>query len=192
MFCVKGLCLLYFHHVKDEFKSYCSFCYVCGEMIFKSERWNFTPLIKKLYDLHFWFKVGDQGKSWATRICYVTCVRLPTGWVNSSRKMLFAFPMVWEELRDHASGCFFCFSNIKKDHLQIQTHSESSSLAIYIRTMRSVAHSEDLPVPKPLTFSNDNSDSDENRRQQVGKSVDFDPTSEASCFSSELRLLTER
>jgi len=189
MFCVKGLCLLYFHHAKKEFKSYCTFCYVYGEMISKSQRWNFTPFIKKWYGIHFWFKVGDQDKSLATRICCVTCVRLPTAWVNCSRKMPFAFPMVWGELRDHASGCFFCFSNIRRITSKSRHTVNHPALP---STMRPVQQSEELPVPKPPTFSNDNSDSDENLRRQVGDNVDFDPTSEASCFSSELHLLTER
>ena len=158
-------------------------------MIFKSQRRNFTPLIKKWYDLHFWFKVGDQDKSWVTRICYVTCVRLPTGWVNCSRKMPLAFPMVWRELRDQVSGCFFCFSNISRITSKSRHTVNHPALP---SAMRPVPQCEELPVPKPPTFSNDDSDSDEDRGQQVGDNVDFDPTSEASSSSSELHLLTER
>ena len=50
------------------------------------------------------------------------------------------------------------------------------------------AHSKELPVPKPpenLTFSNDNSGSDEEHRQQEGDNVDCDLTFEASCSSAE-------
>jgi len=53
MFCVKGLCLLYFHHVKEMFKSslhlllcVCVCVCVCGEMTFKSQRPKFILLIK--------------------------------------------------------------------------------------------------------------------------------------------------
>ena len=136
-----------------------------------------------VFDIYFGSKVGDQDKSWATRICCVTCVRIPTGWVNCSRKMAFAFPMVWGELRDHASGCFFCFSNIRRITYKYRHKVYHPALP---SIMRPVPHSKELPVPKPPTFSNDNSDSDENRGQQVADNVDIDPTSEASCFSSEI------
>jgi hypothetical protein len=49
-------------------------------------------------------------------------------------------------------------------------------------------------LPKPLdnlTFSDDNSDSDKDHEQQEGDSVEYDPTFEASCSSSQLNLLTK-
>jgi hypothetical protein len=60
--------------------------------------------------------------------------------------------------------------------------------------MSPVPHSAELP-PKPLenlTFSNNNSDYDDDHRQQEGKNVYCDPTFEASCFSPEPLLLTQR
>jgi len=57
-------------------------CYVCGEMTFQFQRRNFTPLIKKCCELYFGCKVGNQDKSWAPRVCCITCVRLLTGRVN--------------------------------------------------------------------------------------------------------------
>jgi hypothetical protein len=56
-----------------------------------------------------------------------------------------------------------------------------------------VPHSAELPVPKApenLTFSNDNSDSDEVHGQQEGDNVDCDLTFEASCYSPQPHLLT--
>jgi len=58
--------------------------------------------------------------------------------------------------------------------------------------MRPVPHSEELPVPKPLeilTFNDDNSDSDKDRRPQERDKTDCNPTFEASCSSSELHLI---
>ena len=69
-----------------------TFCYVCGEMTYKSRRQNFTPLIKKWYELYF-CTVSDQDKSWATHFRYVTCVRQLTGWVHDLCQMMFAIPM---------------------------------------------------------------------------------------------------
>jgi hypothetical protein len=56
-----------------------TFCYVCGELIFKSQRQNFFPLIKKCYEVYFGCKVSDQDKSWVPHICCATSVRLHTG-----------------------------------------------------------------------------------------------------------------
>jgi len=53
-----------------------------------------------------------------------------------------------------------------------------------------VPHSADLPVSKPpdMSFSDDNSDSDEGHGQQEGKNSDCDPTFGASCTPSESHL----
>jgi len=81
--------------------------YVCGEMTFQFQKRNFTPLIKKCYELYFRCKVGDQDKSWAPHICCVTCVRLLTGCVNGSHKMPFAVPLGWRESKYHSSDSYF-------------------------------------------------------------------------------------
>jgi hypothetical protein len=65
------------------------------ELTFKSQRRNFTQLIKKRYEFYYGCKEDDTVKRWAPHICWVTCVRLPTGWENGSRQMSFAVPMVW-------------------------------------------------------------------------------------------------
>jgi hypothetical protein len=45
--------------------------------------------------------------------------------------------------------------------------------------------------PINLTFSDENSYSDEDHRQQEGDNIDCDPTFEVSCFSSEPHLLLQ-
>jgi len=60
--------------------------------------------------------------------------------------------------------------------------------------MRPVPHSKELPVTKPPvnpTFSDENSDSDEDQGQCVGDNSDCDPTFKASCPPSEPHLLTQ-
>jgi len=60
--------------------------------------------------------------------------------------------------------------------------------------MRPVPQIEGLPVSKfsgNLTFSDDNSDPDEDHGQQEGDNVDCDPTFETSGSSSEPSLLTQ-
>ena len=58
---------------------------------------------------------------------------------------------------------------------------------------RPVPRSGEFLVPKPpknLTFSDNNSDSDEDHGQQ-GDNTDCNPTFEASCSPSETHLLTQ-
>jgi hypothetical protein len=91
-----------------------NFCYVYGELTFKSQRKNITHVVKKSYELYFGCKVGDQDKSWAPHICCASCVTLLTSWLNGkSRHMPFAVPMVWREPKDHSTDCYFCITKIK-------------------------------------------------------------------------------
>jgi len=58
--------------------------------------------------------------------------------------------------------------------------------------MRPVQHSEvACTTSSGKSFSDDNSGSDEAHGQQEGDNVDCDPTFEASCPSSEPKLLTQ-
>jgi len=87
-FCLSNTALLMILH-----------CVVCVELTFRSQRQNFTPLVKKCYELYFGCKVGDL-------------VTLLTGWVNCSRQMPFAVLKVWKELKNHSSDCYTCLTNI--------------------------------------------------------------------------------
>jgi hypothetical protein len=39
-----------------------SFCYICGEMVLKSQRNALSKLVRKAYELYFGCKIGDEGK----------------------------------------------------------------------------------------------------------------------------------
>lgn len=162
-----------------------TFCYVCGELTFKLQRRNFTPLIKKCYQLYFGCKVGDQDKSWAPHICCVTCSRLLTGWANGSRHMPFAVPMVWREPKDHSSDCYFCLTNTtgitsKSKHTLKYPNIPSA--------IRPVLHSDDLPIPNhPVSIDiNENPSSEEDQNED--HSDRHDPSFEVS---NEPHLLTQ-
>jgi hypothetical protein len=95
--------------------------------------------------------------------------------------------MVWMEPEEHSADGYFCSANIrgitsKSKHTVEYPH--------FLYAMRSVPHSEELPVPKPpnLTFSDDISDSGED---QEGDNIDCHPTFVASCSSFEPHLLTQ-
>ena len=96
--------------------------------------------------------------------------------------MLFTIPMVWSEPKDHLSDCYFCLTSITVITSKSEHTVKYSDMA---PAMRPISHSEEFPVPKPLenlTFSVDNSDSDDHG-QQEWDNVDCDPTSEASSSS---------
>ena len=102
---VKGLCLLYFIKPRKCLNRPDIFCYECGEVTFRFQKLNFTPLIKKCYKLYFVCKMADQDKSWAPHICCVTCARLLTGWVNFSHRITFAVTTIWREPKDRLFYC---------------------------------------------------------------------------------------
>ena len=63
VFCVKGLCLLYFRHAKKDLYHPDTFSFAFIHMTFKLQRRNLSLLIKKCYGFYFGRKVGVQVKS---------------------------------------------------------------------------------------------------------------------------------
>ncbi|UYV65551.1 hypothetical protein LAZ67_3004671 [Cordylochernes scorpioides] len=158
------------------------FCYICGELTFKVQRRNFTPLIKKCYELYFGVKVGDQDKTWAPHHCCVICVRHLTGWIKGERHMPFVVPMIWREPKDHSSDCYFCLTKTTGITSKSRHTVEYPDLP---SAMRPVPHSDILPVPQPpenVIFSDDDSD----RREQQ-----WDDTNFETGALSEPHLLTQ-
>jgi len=45
-----------------------NFCYICGDLTFKDQRRNLTPVVTKFYKLYFGCKVGGQDKKRAPKI----------------------------------------------------------------------------------------------------------------------------
>ena len=45
-----------------------SFCYICSEVVWKSQRKPLSKLVRKAYELYFGCKIGDQDKVWAPKI----------------------------------------------------------------------------------------------------------------------------
>ena len=166
-----------------------AFCYICGEVTFKSRRLSFTPLIKKCYESYFGCKVGDQDKSWAPHFCCVTCARLLTAWARGSCCMPFAIPMVWREPTDHVSDYYFCLTNITGVTAKSKHTVQYPNLP---SAMRPVPRSAELPVPKPptnMTLSDcESSDEDVG---QANNHMYFDPTFAGACSSNEPHLLTQ-
>ena len=85
------------------------FCYICGSLTFKKNKRNISSHVKRLYELYFGIKVGDQEKPWAPHICCSRCFSYLTRWSKGKMKSLpFGIPMIWRESQDHLTDCYFC------------------------------------------------------------------------------------
>jgi len=85
-----------------------SFCYICGELTFSSQKIAVTPIIRKTYHLCFGCQVGDQDKSWDPHLCCNVCAtNLRSGLSHKRRSVPFAIPTIWREQTDNISDCHF-------------------------------------------------------------------------------------
>ena len=166
-----------------------AFCYICGEVTFKSRRRTLTPLIKKCYEHYFVCKVGDQDRSWAPHFFCVTCARRLVVWAKGSRFMPFAIPMVWRDPTNHVSDCFFCFTSITG------VKAKSKHIVQYpnlLSVMRPLTHSAELPVPKPPTnMTLSDSESSDEEVGQTESNMDCDPTFAGATSSNEPHQMTQ-
>ena len=166
-----------------------AFCYICGDVIFKSRRRSFTPLIKKCFERYFGCKVGDQNKSWAPHFCCVTCARLLAAWAKGSRSMPFVIPMVWREPTDHVSDCYLCLTSIPSVKAKSKHTVQYPNLP---SAMRPKPHSVELPVPKlPTNMTLGDSESTDEDIGQANKNMDCVLTFSGVCSSNEPLLLTQ-
>ena len=124
-----------------------SFCYICGELVLKSKHRNITPTIKFAYEQYFGCKLGDQDKCWAPHISCQRCAKVLLAWIQGVRKQMpFAIPMIWTEPTNHATDCYFCLSKICGFNMKGKNSLKYPNVSSAIRP---VAHSKELPVPKP-------------------------------------------
>ena len=63
------------------------FCYICGELTFAKEKHSITSHIKKMYKEYFDCYLGDQDKSWAPHVCYLTCVKTLSAWYTGKKRL---------------------------------------------------------------------------------------------------------
>ena len=123
------------------------FYYICGEMTASKYRQKITDPIKKLYLAYFGCALGDQDKSWAPHVCSLGCCNRLNKWFAGKKPTLpFAVPMVWRELKDHATDCYFCLTNTQGYNHIARKKIVYPSLP---STIRPVEHSDELSVPIP-------------------------------------------
>lgn len=165
-----------------------NFCYVCGELTFKSQRRCFTPLVRKCYQLYFGCSVGDQDKNWAPHYICCTCVKRLTGWANGERNMNFGVPMIWREPKDHSSDCYFCMTQIKGITSKSKHTVQYPNLPSAIRP---VPHNAELPVPQPPAHLTVDEDYVLEATAEVQHEEEDDPTYVGSTSTFEPHLITQ-
>ena len=169
-------------------------CYVCGEVMFASQKRKITAVVKKVYHHYFGCKVGDQDKSWAPQYCCDTCVTNLHQWLNKKRtSMPFAIPVVWREPTDHSSNCYFCMippvakGISRKKKWTVEYPYIPSALCL-------VPHGEELPIPVPLksyTLDSDDHHDDDQDSADPELSTSADPDFELLHCSPEPHLISQ-
>ena len=88
------------------------FCYICGKIMTKNSRRNFTEYIIQLYENCFNAQVINQNELWAPNYlcntCYTSLMRWKSG--NTSA-MKIKVPMIWREPDNH-DDCYFCATKV--------------------------------------------------------------------------------
>lgn len=172
-----------------------NFCYICGEVTFASQKRNFTPKIKKAYQLYFGCVLGDEDKRWAPHICCNNCANNLCSWLNRrGRSMAFAVPMIWREPKDHVTDCYFCLippikqGINKKKRMVIEYPNLPSAI-------RPVPHSDELPIPNPpqeYTLDSDESPDDNVEDDLFQPSTSQDPDFSAEVPGGEPHKINQR
>ena len=121
-----------------------SFCYTCGEFVFKENRKTIDEFYMKAYYTYFKIKLGDQDKTWASHSICKSCKERLRLWTTGNRTALkFRIPMIWREPANHFDDCYFCMTNLvgynKKNRKNILYPSIPSAT-------RPIPHSDENPV----------------------------------------------
>ena len=73
-----------------------SFCYTCGEFVFKKNRKAIDEFYIKVYYTYFKIKLGGQDKTSAPYIICKSCKENLRLWTTENRAALkFGIPMIW-------------------------------------------------------------------------------------------------
>ena len=90
-----------------------SFCYTCGEFVFKENRKTIDEFYMKAYYTYLKIKLGDPDKTWAPHIICKSCKEsLRLGTTGNRTPLELGIPMVWHEPTNHFDDCYFCMTNL--------------------------------------------------------------------------------
>jgi hypothetical protein len=123
------------------------FRHVFGKFTPKPQTKSITLIVRKLYELYFGCKVGDQDNSWAPHSCCHRCARYLGGWpIGTHRSINFAFPLVWVYHKDHLNDWYLYITKIDGHN------SKSTNTIVYpniLSALRPVKHDDSVPILKP-------------------------------------------
>ena len=90
-----------------------SFCYTCGEFVFKENRKTIDEFYMKAYYTYFKIKLGYHDKTWAPQSICKSCKESLRLWTTGNRTApKFGIPMIWREPPNHVDDCYFCMTNL--------------------------------------------------------------------------------
>ena len=121
------------------------FCYICGEYTIVPNRYQVTSFIKHAYHSYFGIKLGDQDKAWVPHMVCKSCTEYLHQWTKGKKSCLkFGIPMVWRELTNHVTDCYFCTIDVTGINRKNQSSLKYPDLE---SAHRPVAHCDEIPVP---------------------------------------------
>ena len=122
-----------------------SFCYTCGEFVFKENRKTIDEFYKKAYYTYFKIKLGDQDKTWAPHIICKSCKKAyDSGRQAEETALKFGIPMIWREPANHFDDCYFCMTNLVVFNLKNRKNILYLSIP---SATRPIPHCDENPVP---------------------------------------------
>ena len=120
------------------------FCYICGEYTIAPNRKPVTSFITRAYHTFFGIKLADQDKAWVPHMVSKACTETLRGRTNGKGSLNFRIPMLWRELTNHVTNCYFC----SVDVTGINRKNRGSLKYTFLQSARRpVAHCDDLQVP---------------------------------------------
>jgi len=104
-------------------------------------------------------------------------------WLNNKgRSMPFGLPMIWRELTDRLTDCYFCIVPPLRHGITKKKKKRTVNYPNILSAIRPVPHTEDLPVPVPpqqcILDSDDKPTENREKTPQPSTSTDADFTAD--------------
>ena len=89
------------------------FCNICSKLTLPILQAKIKQFAKRSCYAYIGLELGDQDKVLAPHMCSKTCVESLILWsVRKIKSLPFGIPMVWREVKDHVTDCYFCITNL--------------------------------------------------------------------------------
>ena len=91
------------------------FFYICGEYMMAKHRFNVRDFTERAYETYFGIKLEAQDNTWAPHKVFKHCTKtLRFCTQGKLGSMLFGFPMVWREPKNHYDDYYFCMVDMSE------------------------------------------------------------------------------